>query len=70
MKALKAQEISDQRREYMPWKPKQPVTTVTNQETVEEFLLNGGKVTTCPELKIDPVAQSRKCCSGTFERVY
>jgi len=43
---------------------------VKNKETVEEFLFRGGKIKVGPPLKIDLIANSRKCCTNSFERMY
>ena len=67
MKAINPNEVAEKIREYNPWQPKQAGPKVSNQETVEHFLLNGGEIYTHPAIKIDLIKKSKSCCTATFQ---
>lgn len=69
MRAMTKQDRVDARNKINRWNPKEKSVITKNQETVEEFLLRGGKIELCPPPKIDKIACSRKCCMSTFERL-
>lgn len=67
MEALKPNETAEQKKKYNKWverskKPRQ-------QETVEKFLMRGGKIHHEPAIKYDPIARSKACCNTTFQNL-
>ena len=69
MKSLNAQQIAEKRRECNPWRPKEERESRGKVETVEEFLMRGGKIEKCKPLRLSSIDRHRQCCMNTFENI-
>ncbi len=66
---MNREELADLRRKANPWVDRRKATPPKKQQTVEEFLAEGGKVTKYPNFQLDRMGCSKRCCDATFEQL-